>query len=101
MGGTMEANAPELDWLVSVDDHVIEPAKVWVDRLPAKYREVGPRLASDDTWVYEDKKVPTTGLSVTIRKRKEEFTSEPVPYSEMPAGAYDPVARIKDMDRAG
>ena len=32
----MDVNAPELDWLVSVDDHVIEPPNVWVDRAPAK-----------------------------------------------------------------
>ena len=41
----MDVNAPELDWLVSVDDHVIEPANVWVDRASAKYRDDVP--ASD------------------------------------------------------
>ncbi len=97
----MDANAPELDWLVSVDDHVIEPPNVWVDRLPSKYREVGPRMLADDCWIYEDKKVPTSGLSVTVGKRKEEFSPDPVPYSEMNPGAYDPVARVADMDRAG
>jgi predicted TIM-barrel fold metal-dependent hydrolase len=97
----MDANAPELDWLVSVDDHVIEPPNVWVDRLPARYRDVGPRMLADDTWVYEDKRQPTSGLSVTAGKRKEEFTPNPVPYSEMRPAAYDPIARVVDMDRAG
>ena len=96
----MDVNAPELDWLVSVDDHVIEPPNVWVDRAPAKYRDDVPRLV-DDAWVYDGKKVGTSGLSVTIGKRKEEFTPNPVPYSEMPEAAYDPVARLVDMDRAG
>src|SRR5207249_609694 len=32
----------ELPKIVSVDDHVVEPAHVWTDRLPAKYRDVGP-----------------------------------------------------------
>ena len=97
----MEANAPELDWLVSVDDHVIEPPNVWLDRLPSKYRDVAPRMIDDDSWVYEDTRVPTSGLSVTIGKSKEEFSPDPVPFSEMPAAVYDPVARIADMDRAG
>jgi hypothetical protein len=97
----MDANTPELDWLVSVDDHVIEPPKVWVDRLPAKYREVGPRMLADDSWAYEDKLVPTSGLSVAAGKRKEEFSPNPVPYSEMRPAAYDPIARVADMDRAG
>ena len=30
--------------IISVDDHVIEPAGVWQDRLPAKHRDAGPRL---------------------------------------------------------
>ena len=43
----MDVNAPELDWLVSVDDHVIEPPNVWVDRAPAKWRDDVPRLVDD------------------------------------------------------
>ena len=87
----MDVHAPELEWLVSVDDHVIEPPNVWVDRAPSKWRDDVPRLV-DDAWVYDGKKVGTSGLSVTIGKRKEEFTPNPVPYSEMPEAAYDPVA---------
>lgn len=30
--------------LVSVDDHLIEPAHLWQSRLPAKYKDVGPRV---------------------------------------------------------
>ena len=32
------AAAPaDIPWIVSVDDHVIEPASLWVSRLPARY----------------------------------------------------------------
>ena len=34
--------------IVSVDDHVIEHPNVWQDRLPAKYKEAGPRNFRDD-----------------------------------------------------
>ena len=97
----MDSNGPKLDWLVSVDDHLIEPPNVWLDRLPKKYHDVAPRMVSDDTWVYEDKKVPTSGLSVCAGKDAEEFTPAPIPYSEMRPAVYDPVARLDDMDRAG
>ena len=30
--------------VVSLDDHVIEPPDVWAARLPARYRDVGPRV---------------------------------------------------------
>ena len=35
---------PEIPKIISVDDHVIEPPNVWQDRLPEKFKEVGPRL---------------------------------------------------------
>jgi predicted TIM-barrel fold metal-dependent hydrolase len=88
------------DWLVSVDDHVIEPPHVWSDRLPARSRDRGP-VMRHSVWYYEDKAVPTVGLSVTIGRRKEEFSLDPVAFEDMAPGAYDPVARVADMDRAG
>jgi predicted TIM-barrel fold metal-dependent hydrolase len=95
---------PPSDWLISVDDHVIEPPNVWLDRLPSKYHDVAPRMARGErgaVWRYEDKLVPTVGLSVAAGKAKEEFSLEPVSFDDMRPGAYDPVARVADMDRAG
>ena len=34
----------EIPRIISVDDHVIEPAHVWPTYLPAGFREDGPRL---------------------------------------------------------
>ena len=36
--------------IISVDDHVIEPPNVWQDRLPAKYKEIGPRVGARTRW---------------------------------------------------
>jgi len=30
--------------VISVDDHVIEPPNVWQDRLPEKFKAIGPRI---------------------------------------------------------
>jgi hypothetical protein len=30
--------------LISVDDHLVEPPQLWLDRLPGKYRDAGPRI---------------------------------------------------------
>jgi predicted TIM-barrel fold metal-dependent hydrolase len=54
-----------------------------------------------DAWEYDGKRVPTSGLSVAAGKRKEEFSPDPVPFSEMRPGVYEPMARVADMDRAG
>jgi hypothetical protein len=34
----------ELPKIISVDDHVVEPAHVWNTRLPERFRESGPRV---------------------------------------------------------
>jgi predicted TIM-barrel fold metal-dependent hydrolase len=89
------------EWLVSADDHVVEPPNVWQDRLPAKHREQGPRMIEDDGveyWVFEDKRRPARGLEATAGKRFEEFSPLPLAYKEMRPGCYDVKARIADMD---
>ncbi|MFL6243503.1 MAG: amidohydrolase, partial [Acidimicrobiia bacterium] len=35
---------PDIPKIISVDDHVVEPADVWQTRLPKKYLDVGPRV---------------------------------------------------------
>jgi predicted TIM-barrel fold metal-dependent hydrolase len=95
----------DLDWIVSVDDHVIEPGGVWQDRVPSRYKDVAPRIIKEsdgqEYWVYEDKRMVTGGLGAVAGRRKEDITVDGYPYSEMRPGCYDPVARLADMDEAG
>lgn len=106
--------------IVSVDDHVIEPANVWQDRLPRKYKRVGPRVIQEagnmsfvggnfsyepdpdgqlcDWWVYEDKRVPQTRLSAAAGFDRDEVKVVGITYEEMRDGCYDPKARLEDMD---
>jgi predicted TIM-barrel fold metal-dependent hydrolase len=92
------------EWLISVDDHVLEPGHVWQDRMPAKYRDVAPRLVRDadgEAWVYDGNRMVTPGLGAVAGKSREEFSFEPITYDEMRPGCYDSVARLEDMNRAG
>jgi hypothetical protein len=82
----------DLDWLISVDDHMLEPPQVWSDRLPQKYKDAGTRMEvrnSIDRWVYEDRVQRSMGLSAVAGKKKEEFSPEPLAYSEIRAGSYE------------
>src|SRR4030088_3163263 len=36
------------NWMISVDDHVLEPGHLWQDRVPAKLRDRAPRLIDTD-----------------------------------------------------
>ncbi len=108
---------------ISVDDHVIEPPNVWQDRLPAKYREVGPRIERHpvaemsfvggkfayrmgeegdgplaDWWMFEDKAIPHTRLAAAVGVPREEVTVTPITYQDMRTGCYEQQARLDDMD---
>ena len=91
-----------LSWFISVDDHLIEPARLWQERLPQRWRDKGPRIAregSNEFWVYEDRQIVTTGLNAVAGKKREEFTPEPITYEDMRPGCYEPAARVADMDQ--
>ncbi|BBZ14849.1 amidohydrolase family protein [Mycobacterium branderi] len=90
--------------IVSVDDHLVEHPRVWQDRLPAKFRENGPRIIEMDgkhVWSYDGQIIPTIGLNAVAGKPREEWGLDPVRYEDMIPGCYDPVARIADMDIDG
>jgi predicted TIM-barrel fold metal-dependent hydrolase len=92
------------EWLISVDDHVLEPGHLWQERVPARYRDQAPRLVRDaegEAWIYDGKRMVTPGLGAVAGKSREEFSFEPITYDEMRPGCYDSVARLEDMDRAG
>jgi predicted TIM-barrel fold metal-dependent hydrolase len=97
-------NLVNLDWLISVDDHVLEPSNVWQDRIARRDRDRAPVLrrdASGEAWFYDGRRFNTFGLSATAGKRRDEFSAHPIGYEDMRPGCYDPVARLSDMDRAG
>lgn len=95
--------------LISVDDHLVEPPTLWVDRLPAKYREAGPRIVEEEVeggppahvWVYEGRRYPQIGLNAVAGKDPSEFGMEPIRYSDMLPGCYEAEARVHDMDLDG
>jgi predicted TIM-barrel fold metal-dependent hydrolase len=90
--------------VISVDDHVVEHANVWVDRLSSKYAERAPRVVEVDgreMWRYEERMYPTIGLNAVAGKDPKDFGMEPVRFDEMLPGCYDVAARLADMDLDG
>jgi predicted TIM-barrel fold metal-dependent hydrolase len=91
--------------LVSVDDHVVEPPDMFDQHLPAKYKDVAPRVvrtdSGDDVWLYEGQELPNIGLNAVAGKPQEEYGIEPTSFGEMRNGCWDIHDRIADMDANG
>ena len=91
-------------WMISVDDHVIEPPDVWESRLPASYRERGPRVISGDGrqyWEYDKKRISVNGLVTQAGFAEADMTVLPASYDDMAPHCYDPKARVRAMDEDG
>jgi predicted TIM-barrel fold metal-dependent hydrolase len=110
--------------IISVDDHVMEPPNVWQDRLPAKFKEIGPRLVRlkvknmkfvggvfsyeeageheegtwCDWWLTEDLKYPLVRLMAAAGYPREEVTVTPITMDDMRKGCWEQQARLEDMD---
>jgi predicted TIM-barrel fold metal-dependent hydrolase len=90
--------------IISVDDHLIEHPRVWLDRLPQKDHEACPQIVEaggHQMWQYEGRMYPQIGLNAVAGKKPKDFGMEPVRYDDMIPGCYDPKARVQDMDLDG
>ena len=96
---------PEDARIISVDDHVIEHPRVWLDRPPSKYEDVAPRIVKlpdgNDTWLYEGRQSGNFALNAVAGKHPRDFGMDPTSYDDMLPGCYDIADRIKDMDIEG
>ena len=111
----------DMPWIISVDDHVVEPPNVWMDRLPKKYHDVGPRIVRapmgeitfiggkltvvpgsegfpTDWWYYEDLKRPLLRVDSAVGVPRDEVTMRGVTYQDMRPGSYEVEPRLEDMD---
>ncbi|HEX4528407.1 MAG TPA: amidohydrolase family protein [Acidimicrobiia bacterium] len=110
----------DIPWIVSLDDHVVEPPDVWTKRLPAKYRDVGPHIvmAPPGTpvldggtyreapgtegdpvawWFYEDQQYSVKRLIAAAGYPAEEIGFDAITFDQMRPGCWQPQARLDDM----
>jgi len=110
----------EIPWIVSLDDHVVEPPDVWTKRLPVKYRDVGPHVVMAPAgqpildggtyreapgtegpdvawWFYEDQQYSVKRLIAAAGYPAEEIGFDGITFDDMRPGCWQPDARIDDL----
>jgi predicted TIM-barrel fold metal-dependent hydrolase len=94
---------PESTKLISADDHVIEYPGLWLDHLPAKFRDDGPRVIKVDgldKWRFQDELVGIESGSTRLLVGDGQEIRW-VNFDEIRPGCYEPTARLADMDEDG
>ena len=92
------------DRIISADSHVNPPKDLWVRDCPAEFKNRAPRVESGpmgDYWVTDSQVSGAIGLDSSAGRKPEEYKPSGLTYKEMRPGAYDPKARLEDMDLDG
>lgn len=91
--------------LISVDDHIVEHPRVWLDRMPAKWHEMAPQVVElsdkSEQWKFEGVINGLSGLSAVVGTDLRERGLDPMRFEDMRPGCWDPKARLADMDADG
>ncbi len=91
--------------IVSVDDHIVEPADMFEGHVPDRWKDRAPRIIHGangiDTWEFQGTHATSVGLNAVATWPKEEWDLDPVSFAEMRPGCYDVRARIDDMNAGG
>jgi predicted TIM-barrel fold metal-dependent hydrolase len=111
----------ELPLIISVDDHVVEPPGLWQERLPARFRDRGPRVERRklkrgaggvgggnmgfvedadgqwcDVWLYDDLEYPFMTLMAAVGF--DELGFDVTTFDEIRPGCWKQPERLEDMD---
>jgi len=91
--------------VISVDDHLVEPAGMFEGRLPGGYQERAPRIVETpeghQVWEFDGGRYTQVGMNAVAGRRPETVALEPFRFDQMRPGCYDIDARIADMDLNG
>ncbi len=91
--------------LVSVDDHICEPADMFDAHVPDRYRAQAPRVVDErdgsQQWYYGEVRGRNLGLNAVAGKPPEMFNVNPSRYEDMRPGCYDVDERVRDMSAGG
>lgn len=112
--------------IVDVDAHVVEPPDVWSARLPARYKDIGPRVAylppgtpkltggtyleapgdpgdGDPVawWLYEDHQYSVKRLIAAAGYPADEITLQGITFDQMRPGCWKQQDRLDDMTLNG
>jgi uncharacterized protein len=100
--------------LISADSHIVEPPKLWIDRIERRFADRAPTILNGSVTDYfvADRTAPGAqaenrgGIGLVATKRKyddpeaHDFNHKGR-WTEVPEPGYDPDRRVEELDREG
>ncbi len=93
--------------VISSDNHVVEPADLWISRIESKFKDRAPHIEyieGGDWWICDGKKVldvADAGAQAGVRFEEPEKLSRQASIEDVRPGGYIPEEHVKDMDIDG
>ena len=91
--------------LISVDDHIAEPADMFDAHVPAEYKDRAPRVVIEpdgiQQWYYGELRGRNMGLNAVAGKPREMYNIDASRYDEMRPGCFNVDERVRDMNAGG
>src|SRR6201981_1417299 len=91
--------------LISVDDHIAEPADMFEAHVPQRYKDRAPRVVIEpggvQQWYYGDLRGRNMGLNAVAGKPREMYNIDASSYDEMRPGCFNVHERVRDMNAGG
>ncbi|MBV9040032.1 MAG: amidohydrolase family protein [Acidimicrobiia bacterium] len=91
--------------VISVDDHLVEPADMFEGRLRSHLQDKAPKIVNNEwgheVWEFDGEVYSQVGMNAVAGRRPETVKIEPFRFDQMRRGCWDIEARIHDMDLNG
>ncbi len=91
--------------VISVDDHVVEPAHLFEGRMPAHLADRAPKVIENEhghqVWAFDGQIFSQVGMNAIAGRNPASVKLEPFRFEHMRPGCYDVHARVRDMDVNG
>lgn len=100
------ATVSSIDYpIIDADAHVYEPAELWQQRVPARFRNRAPKVSrteEGDVWSFNDgERLRPVGLMAAAGASYLDFRPSGLTYDTIRPGHYELHARLADMDADG
>jgi predicted TIM-barrel fold metal-dependent hydrolase len=89
------------DRIIDADSHVNEPADVWIDRVPARFRDLAPRMIDLPdgrfAWSFEGGRSQRRVTTACAGVDESRYDALGARWEEIRPASYDPKARLEEM----